>query len=185
VRTSMAILAMCLLLALPAVAETAYGVDLPDQVTVGGAQLDLVGTALRKVTIVKVYVAGLYLTEAGRSGEDVLGADEPRQAINHYLRGAGADKICDGWTDGLEANTPSPSEAVVAAFGDLCDWIGDVEEDDHFVFSYVPGEGTTVARNGEEIGSVEGKEFADALFACWIGPDPGPGSKFKKALLGL
>jgi hypothetical protein len=180
----MAILALGLLLALPAAAETSYGVDLADQVTVGGSSLDLVGTALRKVAIVKVYVAGLYLTEGGRSGEAVLAADEPRHAINHYLRGAGVDRICGGWEEGLEANTPNPSEAVVASFADLCDWMGDVEKNDRFEFSYVPGEGTTISRNGDELGSVEGKEFADALFACWIGPDPGPGEKFKMALLG-
>ena len=31
----------------------------------------------------------------------------------------------------------------------------------------------------------QGKTFADALFACWIGPEPGPGEGFKEDLLGI
>ena len=34
-------------------------------------------------------------------------------------------------------------------------------------------------------GVLEGKEFSDALFACWIGKDPGPGNGFKEDLLGI
>jgi hypothetical protein len=50
-------------------------------------------------------------------------------------------------------------------------------------FTYVPGEGTTVEVKGEEKGTIEGKEFADALFASWIGEHPATG-KLKKGLLG-
>jgi len=34
------------------------------------------------------------------------------------------------------------------------------------------------------IGDIAGKGFADALWACWIGPHPGPGESFRDALMG-
>jgi hypothetical protein len=51
------------------------------------------------------------------------------------------------------------------------------------VFTYAPGEGTAVEVEGEAKGTIEGKEFADALFASWIGDKPATG-KLKKGLLG-
>jgi hypothetical protein len=38
--------------------------------------------------------------------------------------------------------------------------------------------------NGIKQGVLTGKGFADAYFACALGPNPGPGEKFKKHLLG-
>jgi hypothetical protein len=50
--------------------------------------------------------------------------------------------------------------------------------------TYVPGTGTTIDIAGVSKGTIAGKEFADALLRCWIGPKPGPGEGFKKNLLG-
>jgi hypothetical protein len=60
----------------------------------------------------------------------------------------------------------------------------DIKDDQAFVFTYVPEQGTAVEVAGEEKGTIAGKEFADALLRCWIGPKPGPGEGFKKNLLG-
>jgi hypothetical protein len=50
--------------------------------------------------------------------------------------------------------------------------------------TYVPGTGTTVTVNGKVKGTLPGKAVNDAIVATWIGPDPGPGGDFKKAVLG-
>ncbi len=42
---------------------------------------------------------------------------------------------------------------------------------------------TPVAVKGAAKGTVAGKEYADALLACWLGPEP-PSSDFKAGLLG-
>ncbi len=51
------------------------------------------------------------------------------------------------------------------------------------VVTYVPGQGTTVAAAGAAPVTVEGKEFADAMFRNWLGSRPADGD-LKKALLG-
>ena len=39
--------------------------------------------------------------------------------------------------------------------------------------TYVPGSGTTVGAGGRDLGTIEGKDFADVLFSAWIGAQPG------------
>jgi hypothetical protein len=178
------ILFLSLGLALPAAAGELQGVTLPDTLDIEGHALALNGMALRKVFIVKVYVAGLYLPEKSTDADAVLAADTPRHMEMHWIHDGSAERVCEGWMEGLEDNTPDASAELTGQFETLCEWTGAAEDGDVFTFTYLPGEGTTVKINGEARGTAEGKAFADALFAVWIGPEPGPGEKFKQNLMG-
>jgi hypothetical protein len=160
------------------------GVTMPDTVQVGGETLQLNGMGLRKKAVIKVYVAGLYLPEKMNDASAILAADSARKTVMDFRFGVGADKMCSAWKEGLEANTSSPSAALEAKFDLLCEYQADMKKGQQMVYTYVPGKGTEVEIEGEVKGTIEGKEFADALFACWIGPKP-PGEAFKKGLLGL
>ena len=175
------LLAFVPVLSLPA-AELA-GVTLEDRIEAHGQEWVLNGLGLRKVAIIKVYVAGLYLPEKSSDAAAILGADGPRHLVMNFLRGVSAKDLCDGWNDGLKNNTPDASDAVKRDFETLCGYMGDVEKDDQVVFTYLPANGTAVSVQGEEKGTIAGKDFADALFACWLGPKP-PGKKFKAGILG-
>ena len=175
--------------AAPALAQdartvTREGVTLPTTRQVGGQELVLNGTALRKKAVFKVYVAGLYLPRKSSDAEAILAADEPRQLVMRFVRDVGAEKMCEAWNEGLEANTPDASAELRQQFTTLCDWMDDVEKGDVMAFTYVPARGTTVEVKGANKGTVAGKPFADALFKAWIGPKPGPGEGFKRDLLG-
>jgi hypothetical protein len=160
------------------------GVTLPDQAEAGGQTLVLNGMALRSKFFVKVYVAGLYLPAKEGDGAKVLSADGPRRLTMHWVRSVGKQAICDGWYEGLAANTPDAGADLKRDFDTLCAWMSDVGSGDRFVFTYLPATGTTVEVRGQAAGTLPGKAFADALWACWIGPQPGPGEEFKQALLG-
>ncbi|RMH15954.1 MAG: hypothetical protein D6696_19390 [Acidobacteria bacterium] len=183
-KKSLASLSLSLLLAAPVAGGTLQGVTLPDAKEVAGHSLVLNGMALRKVAIVKVYVAGLYLPAPSRDAAEILAADEPRQMVMRFLRSAGARRICAGWIEGLEANVPGAPAELRAQFDALCEWTGGAEKGTEYVFTYLPGKGTEVKVGGEVKGTAPGKAFADALFSVWIGPDPGPGETFKQQLLG-
>lgn len=170
--------------ATPAAAGELAGVRMPDRTSAGGEELVLNGMALRTRFFIKVYVAGLYLPEKSGSAEAVLAADGPRHLTMKFLRAVGKDSICDAWTDGLAANTPSAPAELKEQFETLCGWMADVEEGGSMTFTYQPGEGTTVTVEGADRGILEGRAFADALFKCWIGPEPGPGEEFKQGLMG-
>ena len=54
---------------------------------------------------------------------------------------------------------------------------------DRYSLTYIPGKGTTLSLNGVPKGTVDGADFAAALFSIWLGPNP-IDSNFKQALLG-
>ncbi len=175
---------LLLFLAVPAGAGTLAGVTLADTVTVGDEILVLNGMGLRKKFVVKVYVAGLYLPRRMQDADSLLALDTVRRVVMHWKRDVDSDKICGGWQDGLKANTPDASIDLQAGFDTLCAWTEDAKSGEETILTYFPGKGTEISLAGEVKGVIEGKAFADALFACFIGPKPGPGEKFKSALMG-
>ena len=54
---------------------------------------------------------------------------------------------------------------------------------DRMSFTYQPGMGTEIAVKGAAKGTIAGKPFADAIFACWLGSVP-PNAELKTGLLG-
>lgn len=166
-------------------AGTLKGVNMEDSITVDGQDMVLNGMALRKKIVFKVYVCGLYLPQKESDGEKILNGDTHRKVIMHFVRTVGAKKINAAWLEGLEDNTPNASAELKKQFDTLCHYMEKIPDGNRIIFTYIPGKGTTVEVNGKNKGVIEGKPFADALFACWIGPEPGPGKGFKKNLLGL
>ncbi len=180
------ILSLALIVAstLPASAGKLVGVEMSDASTAGDQALVLNGMALRKKFFIKVYVAGLYLPAKESDGAKVLATDGARKTVMHFIFNVGKEKICEGWNEGLEANTPDASAALHKDFARLCSMMEDVKKGERLEFTYLPGTGTEVLVKGKSKGTIAGKEFADALFASWIGEHPGPGQDFKDDLLG-
>jgi hypothetical protein len=172
------------LTALTAGAVTVAGVKLDDSVMVDGQTLVLNGAGVRKKLFIKVYVGGLYLPSKQHEAAAILAADTPRQMVMDFIFSAGKAKIAEAWEEGLETNTPSASAEVKAAFKTLSSWMEDLKKGQRIVLTYVPGTGTTVEVKGKIKGTLPGKATADAILATWIGPKPGPGEDFKKAVLG-
>lgn len=172
------------LVALPAAAGTLAGVTLPDKAEAKGQSLVLNGMGLRKKFVVKVYVAGLYLPQKEKNAQKILSADTPHRMVMHFLYGVSKDQMCEAWNEGLEANTPNASAEVKKGFATLCGWMEPIDKGKQIVMTYVPGEGTHVEVNGKMKGTIPGAATADAILATWIGPKPGPGDDFKKAILG-
>jgi hypothetical protein len=167
-------------------ADTTYNdVTLPNSVEVAGQTLVLNGVALRKKAIFKVYVAGLYLAAKSSDADAILAADSPRRLVMEFKRDVGKDKMCEAWDEALEKNTPDAPAQIKTDFVTLCSYMEDIKKGQQFVFTYVPGSGTTVDVAGATRGTIAGKDFADALYKAWIGPNPGPGEGFKKNLLGM
>ncbi|MBK8003263.1 MAG: chalcone isomerase family protein [Gemmatimonadetes bacterium] len=190
----MFLLALSLLAASPALptmepadtGRTMNGVHMPSTIDVGGHTLSLNGMALRKKFIIKVYVAGLYVASESKDPQAILAADAPRRMVMHFISGHGSkDKICGAWNDGLKDNTPGASAELKAQFEQLCGMMRDIKNGEELLITYVPDQGTTINIAGSDVGTIAGKEFADAVLRCWIGPKPGPGEGFKKGLLGL
>jgi hypothetical protein len=173
---------LCLAAALAMAGEFA-GVKMPDSETVDGKTLKLNGMGLRKKMIFKVYVAGLYLESPSRDAAAVLAATEIKSIRLHILRNLKGSKITEAIADGFELNSASQMGALKGRLEELGKLIPDVQEGDVIDLTWVPDAGTKVKVRGTERGTIEGRDFADALFAVWLGPNPVQ-DDLKKALLG-
>lgn len=183
-RKIIAALSFAVLAASSVQAAEVAGVKLADTVAVNGQKLSLNGAGLRKKMFIKVYVGGLYLAAKQSNPQAILAADAPRQMTLNFTFDVDKGKMSEAWSEGLAANTPNASAEVKKAIATLASWMQDMKKGESLQLTYVPGTGTSVTINGKAKGTLPGKATADAILATWIGPNPGPGEDFKKALLG-
>lgn len=171
------------LLASISVAGEASGVRMPDTTTVEGKTLKLNGIGLRKKMLFKVYVAGLYVEAPSKDAATVISSDSVKSIRLHILRGLSGSQIGEAISDGFHHNSKAQMGALNERLQKLNSMFPAVVEGDQIVLTYVPGKGTLVSAKGQDKGVIEGKDFADALFAVWLGGNPVQ-DDLKAALLG-
>jgi Chalcone isomerase-like len=158
------------------------GVKMPDSVTVEGKTLKLNGMGLRKKVVFKVYVAALYLESPSKDAAVVISSDHVKRVQLSVLRSLKAAQVTEAIAEGFEKNSKTQMGALKDRLSKFNAMFADVVEGDQILMTYVPGKGTLVSLKGAEKGSVEGKDFADALFSVWLGQNPVQ-EDLKKALL--
>jgi chalcone isomerase-like protein len=181
-RIALAVLS-CAVAASVALAGEAAGVKLADTVTVEGKTLKLNGIGLRKKMLFKVYVAGLYVENPSKDAATVISADEIKSITLHILRGLSGSQIGEAISDGFWHNSKARMGELSDRLQKLTSMFPAVVEGDEIVLTYVPGKGTSVSAKGQDKGVIAGKDFADALFAVWLGGNPVQ-DDLKQALLG-
>lgn len=179
-----AALALCAAVPAPARAARVAGVEFPDRVEVAGHTLALNGVGVRKKFIIKVYAGGLYLAQPSRDAAAIVAADAPKRVRMIFLRDVTRKQVMDAYREGFEKNSAGPGlKDLVAKLDRLAPAIpAELKEGAEMLVTYVPGEGTTVISPAGQA-TVEGKEFADALFKNWLGASPADGG-LKQGLLG-
>jgi hypothetical protein len=187
-RRFLVVLLAVLMVGMLLYAKDLEGVSMPDKITVGDATLSLNGMGLRIKKIafigIKVYVAGLYVATPSSDAGAIIKADEPKQMVMHFLyKEVGKGKLVDGWNEGFEKNSGDKMAALKARLDKFNAYWPDMKTGDEAVMTYVPGVGTKVEIKGQEMGVIEGRDFAEALFAVWLGPEP-PNKEMKEGLLG-
>ena len=160
------------------------GINFDDRYTVADTSLRLRGTGLLRVMVfAKIYVAALYLPEDYPSKQAL--SDVPKRLEVEYLRSiAGKDF-------GLATNKKISENVDPQTFKRLQPRLDyhnslyqDVQAGDRYALTYIPGKGTELTLNGEPKGTIEGADFAAALFSIWLGPQP-ISESLKKDLLDL
>jgi len=167
----------------PAAAKELAGVTMPDTLSVGEKTLKLNGLGLRKKAIFKVYVGGLYLEAPSKDAGAILAADATKAVRMTFLRDVSSSQLKDAFIEGFENNAKEKAAAQKSAIDKLYGLLPDMKETQSLSFQYVPGKGTTVFHGDKALGTIEGKDFADALFSLWLGPKP-PSEDLKKGMLG-
>lgn len=176
-------LLLCLVAAFPVSAREVAGVTLPDTTTVEGKTLKLNGAGLRKKVVFKVYVGGLYLENPSKDPAAIISSDQVKRMQLSILRSLKGTQVSEAIEEGFEKNSKASLGLLKARLKKFESMIPNVEKGDQILLTYVPGKGTVVTVKGAEKGVIEGKDFADALFAVWLGANPVQ-ADLKTALLG-
>lgn len=152
-------------------------------VTVNQTRLHLQGGALlRYMYFIKAYAGAFYLPEAA-DGSQALD-DIPKHLVLEYRVAISAadfarateKKIRDSVSD-VDFQRLLPK---IAALNQL---YVDVVPKDRYALTYIPGSGTLLTYNTRLLGTIEGAEFARAVFSIWIGVNP-IDKGFRDKLLG-
>lgn len=180
-----AFFAIALTLAVPVLlsAGELAGVKMPDSISAEGKMLRLNGMGLRKKVVFKVYVAGLYLETPSKDAGAIVSSDQVKQMQLSILRSLKGSQVAEAINEGFEKNSKAQMAALKSRLDRLNGMIPNVVEGDQILLTYAPGKGTVVSVKGAEKGVIDGKDFADALFAVWLGASPVQ-EDLKRALLG-
>lgn len=137
---------------------------------------------LRYLGLIKIYNGALYLP-AEINKRQVLD-DIPKRLEVRYVRSFKAKDFGPATIAGIKKNvdpeTYARLESRIAYHNGLYE---DIAPGDRVSLTYMPAVGTQLEINGTTKGTIEGADFARALFSMWLGEEPFDKS-FKKALLG-
>ena len=159
-------------LASQAGAASVGGIEFADHYEWNGTPLSLHGAGvLRFKVFFKGYAAALYLGDGVEPDQSL--DDVPRRLEIEYLWSIPADAFARATVEQISRNVDEATlERLRSSIDRLNELYTDVKPGDRYAVTYVPGEGTELALNGEARGRIEGAEFSTALFAIWLGREP-------------
>lgn len=177
---TLAIAGVALLLAIPAQAAS-----LPTSIESTSGALTLNGSGTRSKLFIKLYKAGLYLNAPSSDAKAIISGDETMGIqLNIISDLITAEKMEKATMEGFSKSTGGDLSAVAAEIDQfMAVFKSGIKNGDSYRFTYQPGQGTAVSKNGEPQTTVMGLAFKQALFGIWLGDQPVQ-EKLKKGMLG-
>ena len=169
----------------PAHAGQCAGVTLPDQLSIDGKSLLLNGMGLREATVlaIDVYVAGLYLPQRSKDGKAIAASEQLKHLQLTLVRDVDTKDMVENLERGFRRAAGASYPKLAARFERLKGWIPNLHEHDTFSVTYRPGAGLEVRHGQKLLGSIDGGDFATAIFSIWLGDRPAD-DDLKAGLLG-
>ena len=172
----------------PAQPADLAGVKLPAPAQVGNANLQLNGAGIRYRFVVKVYVAGLYLSGKAATPEAVLATPGAKRMHVVMLRDIDANELGRLFTRGMQDNSPREEFAKsipgTIRMGEIFAAKKRLAAGESFSLDWIPGQGAWVLVNGKPQGEpIKEPEFFNSVMRIWLGNNPAD-SQLKDALLG-
>ncbi len=138
------------------------------QTMLGKKSVPLRGIAKFEYLFFDVYTLALYA--ADESG-DLLGA-KPKQLVFHYHRKVSRAQMIEGADKNLASNPDVSKTAYNAELAKINSWYTDVQPDDRYTLTFIPGSGLSLSKNGNLLGTVAGDRFANDYLGIWLSDYP-------------
>ena len=159
------------------------GTAFSNTVTVNQTRLDLQGAALlRYMVFIEAYTGALYLpdtADGSRALEDIA-----KHLVLEYRVAISAEDFAKATEKKIrESVSDEEFQRLLPKITALNRLYRDVAPKDRYALTYIPGSGTVLTYNSTPLGTIEGPEFARAVFSIWIGENP-IDKGFRDKLLG-
>ncbi|WP_296942456.1 chalcone isomerase family protein [uncultured Massilia sp.] len=164
------------------------GYKFEDTDKLAGQELKLNGAGMRTKFVVKVYAAGLYLTEKKTAVADILKQEGPRRVTLQMARDVSSEDFGKAFMDGLNDNVDRAEKSRIVSqigkFGEIFAMVDGLKKGDVLHLDWIPGTGTVCELNGKKLGStLPDIAFYNAILRIWLGDKPVDRS-LKQAMLG-
>jgi Chalcone isomerase-like len=149
------------------------GVQLPDTLQVAGKTLHLNGYGLRTYSIVGVhiYAASLYVEHPSTTPEQIIRSLETKLLMVRFEHDVNTEQARNSWKTGLENNCVAPCHLDPEDVQRFLSQVPAMHSGDNFNLLFRQ-DGATVSVNGQQIGTITHRQFADAVLATFLGPNP-------------
>lgn len=166
-----------------AAVTTVDGTVFSNTVTVNQTRLDLQGVALlRYMYFIEAYTGALYLPDTA-DGSLAL-EDISKHLVLEYRVAISAEDFARATEKKIrESVSEAEFQRLLPKITALNRLYRDVVPRDRYALTYIPGSGTVLTYNSTPLGTIEGHEFARAVFSIWIGANP-IDKGFRDKLLG-
>jgi hypothetical protein len=171
-----------------ALAAELSGVFVADEIkNEDGQTLVLNGMGLREKVWVDVYVGSLYLPSKSGDVAEILSTPGPwRVQLDIVYKEVSREKLLKGWREGFEKNqNPETLQQLQSRIDEFYAYFDtNAVKKDQYIFDYLPAQGVRVSKNEQQLGSIPGEDFRNAVLEIWLGNYPAD-KKLKKGMLGL
>jgi Chalcone isomerase-like len=148
------------------------GLPIPDTLQVDGKTLHLNGFGLRIYSFLDlhIYVASLYLEHPSTSPDQIIRSSETKVMTVKFERGISADRARNAWRENLEKSCVAPCRLDPEDVERFVSLVPAMHAGDNYNLIFRQS-GATVIVNGQEIGIISKRQFAEVMLATFIGPN--------------
>lgn len=164
-------------------AREVAGVNMPNTTSVAGENLQLNGMGvLKKIIFVKIYVVGLYLQTPTTDAQVAIRKNEIKRMVINMQHDVSRKKFVKALESSFTRNSGPRMPALRSRLDELEHALPAIKKGNVLEFTYLPSSGTIMRCQGREV-TIQGRDFADALFSIWLGAKP-VNSDLRRELLG-
>ena len=169
------VLALSLILLMGTISPVAQAGEMPKTKNVAGKSLKLLGTALREFLFIDIYKLSAYSESGDCKQSAVIYNSEIKMLVLSMKKTLPKDRLVSTLRETFIDNLPAGKDNTelknkIDVF--LSYFTHDIKKGSYIEIIYLPGRGTMIKQNGDQLGSItKGKGFADLVWRSYFGPN--------------
>lgn len=149
------------------------GVQVPATIQVGGKTLQLNGYGIRTYSIlgIHIYAVSLYLEHLSTDPNEIIQSPETKLLSVRFEHAISAEQAQNAWRTGLADNCVAPCQLDPHDVEEFLSRVPAMSSGEYFYLVFSEN-GATISANGQQIGVISRRQFANAVLATFLGPHP-------------